>query len=126
MDDGERNKKSIGYKLLYGVTYLHALLPFSVLYLISDILYLLIYYVVRYRRKLVRRNIKNSFPCESEKKIIRIEKDFYRHLCDYFVETIKTLNISDEEVQKRMKFENTEMMNRLTASGNSCIVRLGH
>lgn len=126
MDDGERNKKSIGYKLLYGVTYLHALLPFSVLYLISDILYLLIYYVVRYRRKLVRRNIKNSFPCESEKKIIRIEKDFYRHLCDYFVETIKTLHISDEEVQKRMKFENPEMINRLTASGNSCILSLGH
>lgn len=126
MDDGERNKKSIGYKLLYGVTYLHALLPFSVLYLISDILYLIIYYVVRYRRKLVRRNIKNSFPCESEKKIIRIEKDFYRHLCDYFVETIKTLHISDEEVQKRMKFENPEMINRLTASGNSCILSLGH
>ncbi len=126
MDNEEINKKSIGYSLLYAVTYLHALLPFSVLYFISDILYYLIYYVVRYRRKLVRRNIKNSFPGESEKKIIRIEKDFYRHLCDYFVETIKTLHISDEEIQKRMKFENAEMINKFIAEGNSCILSMGH
>lgn len=126
MDDEERNKKSIGYSLLYAVTYLHALLPFSVLYFLSDILYFVVYYMVRYRRKMVRRNIKKSFPGKSEKKIIRIEKDFYHHLCDYFVETIKTLHISDEEVQKRMKFENPEIIDRLTAGGNSCILSLGH
>ncbi|MCK9501753.1 MAG: lysophospholipid acyltransferase family protein [Lascolabacillus sp.] len=126
MDDGERDKKSIGYSLLYAVAYLHALLPFSVLYLLSDILYFFIYYIIRYRRKLVRRNIKNSFSFETEKRIISIEKEFYHHLCDYFVETIKTLHISDEEMRKRMKFENPEMINRLTASGNSCILSLGH
>lgn len=126
MDFSELNKKSIGYSLLYAVTYLHALLPFSVLYFLSDILYFLVYYVVRYRRKLVRRNLKKSFPEKSEKKIIEIEKKFYHHLCDYFVETIKTLHISDEEIQKRMKFENPEIINRLTANGNSCILSLGH
>ncbi len=126
MYNEEQNKKSVGYSLLYAVTYLHAMLPLSALYFISDILYLLIYYVVRYRRRMVRRNIRNSFPEKSEKEIIRIEKDFYHHLCDYFVETIKTLHISDDEVQKRMKFENSEVINQLIADGNSCILSLGH
>lgn len=126
MDDSDLNNKSIGFSLLYAVTYLHALLPFSVLYFLSDILYFIVYHVVGYRRKLVRRNLMNSFPGKSEKKIIEIEKKFYHHLCDYFFETIKTLHISDEEVQKRMKFENPEMISRLTSEGNSCLLSLGH
>ena len=125
MDD-EGSKKSIRYSLLYAVTYLHALLPFKVLYFLSDILYLIIYRVVRYRRKMVRKNLKNAFPEKSEKSIVKIEKKFYRHLCDYYFETIKTLRLSDDEMRKRMKFENPEMIERLTSNGKSCIVSLGH
>ncbi|HAR38754.1 MAG: acetyltransferase [Bacteroidetes bacterium GWD2_45_23] len=125
MDD-ENNKNGIGYTLLYIVAYLHALLPFSVLYLFSDILFFLIYYLVRYRRKLVRRNLKNAFPEESQKEIVKLEREFYHHLCDYFVETIKTLHLSDKEVSKRLNFENPEIFNRLTANGKSCILSLGH
>ena len=125
MDD-EGSKKGIGGTLLYVVTYLHALLPFRVLYFLSDILYLFAYYVVRYRRKIVRKNLKNAFPEKSIKSIEKIERKFYRHLCDYFVETIKTLRLSDEEICKRMKFENPEMIDRLTSNGKSCVVSLGH
>lgn len=124
--EAEDSKKGIGYSLLYIVTYLHALLPFSVLYLLSDILFVGIYYVARYRRKLVRRNLKNAFPEKSPKQIVTLERMFYHHLCDYFVETIKTLRLSDREVSKRLKFENPEIFNRLTADGNSCILSLGH
>lgn len=122
----EKSKKSFGYKLLYAIVYLHALLPFWVLYLLSDLLYFIAYYLVRYRRTVVRKNLTNAFPTKSEKEISEIEKEFYRHLCDYFVETIKTLTISDEEARKRMKFENPEMINRITKGGSSCILSLGH
>lgn len=125
MDD-ESSKKGIGYSLLYAVAYLLALLPFSVLYLISDILFFLIYYLVGYRRKLVRRNLKNAFPEKSNQQIVRLERKFYHHLCDYFVETLKTLRLSDKEVSRRMKFENPEIINRLTSDGKSCILSLGH
>lgn len=125
MDD-EGSKKGIGYSLLYAVTYLHALLPFKVLYILSDIFYVIVYHVARYRRKLVRKNLKNAFPEKSEKGIVKIEKKFYRHLCDYFVETIKTLRMSDDEIRKRMKFENPEMIDRLVSNGKSCVVSLGH
>lgn len=122
----EKPKKSIGYRALYAVVYLHALLPFSVLYVLSDILFFFAYRVVRYRKDLVRKNLKNSFPAKSDKEITTIEKKFYRHLCDYFVETIKTLTLSDEEARKRMKFENPEIINRLTKNGSSCVLSLGH
>ena len=112
--------------LLYVITYLHALLPFPVLYVLSDILYFIVYYLVRYRRNLVRRNLTNAFPGKSGKEIIGIEKQYYRHLCDYYVETIKTLRISDEEAKKRMKFENPELVNELTDQGKTCILSLGH
>ncbi|MGI6074665.1 MAG: lysophospholipid acyltransferase family protein [Fermentimonas sp.] len=114
------------YRILYGIAYLHSLLPFALLYIISDILFFLVYHVARYRRKLVLQNIRNSFPEKSESEIASISKQFYHHLCDYFVETIKTLSISDEEVMRRMKFENPELINRLTAEGQSCILSLGH
>lgn len=119
-------KKGVGYSLLLGITYLHAMLPFKVLYMLSDFLYGIVYHLVRYRRKLVRKNLKNAFPEKSEKEIVKIERKFYHHLCDYFVETIKTLRLSDEEVNKRMKFENIDMINQLTSSGQSCVVSIGH
>ncbi|MDR2815572.1 MAG: lysophospholipid acyltransferase family protein, partial [Proteiniphilum sp.] len=125
MDD-EGSKKGIGYSLLYAVAYMHALLPFKVLYILSDILYLIIYHLVKYRRRVVRKNLKNAFPEKPEKSIVKIEKKFYRHLCDYFVETLKTLHLTGEEARKRIKFENPEIINRLIADGRSCILGLGH
>ncbi|HBG40598.1 MAG TPA: acetyltransferase [Porphyromonadaceae bacterium] len=119
-------KKNITFYILYGISYLHALLPFWVLYILSDILFVFLYHVVRYRRKLVKKNLHNAFPAKSVWEIKHIERKFYRHFCDYFVETIKTLKISDKEVQKRMKFENPELINQLTKDGNSCFLCMGH
>lgn len=126
MDEEDSIKKGFGYSLLYVVTYLFALFPFSVLYVFSDMLYFIVYYLVRYRRKIVRKNLINSFPEKSEKKIIEIEKEFYHHLCDCYFEAIKLLNISEDEMKRRMKFENPEIIERLASPGNSCILGLGH
>ena len=119
-------KKSIKYRLLYSIINLTAMLPFRVLYFFADLLYLLVYYVARYRKKVVQKNLTNSFPQKSEKEIIRIEKKFYRHLCDYFVETIKSLRMSDKEMQQRMVFENPELINELTKEGQTCFICMGH
>lgn len=122
----KKTKKGLGYSLLYAVTYLHALLPFSVLYFLSDILFFVVYYVVRYRRKLVRENLENALPNKSKQEIKVIEKKFYHHLCDYFVETVKILHLSEEKLRQRMKFENPELLNDTIDGGKSCILSLGH
>jgi len=119
-------KKSPAYSLLYGVLYLHALLPFRLLYMMSDILCWFAYHLVRYRRVHVRKNLMNAFPDKPIMEIKQIERDFYHHLCDYFVESIKTLHMSDEAARERMKFENREIIESWTKEGNSCLLCLGH
>lgn len=114
------------YYLTYAVLWLFSLLPMWVHYLISDGIYVIVYHLVGYRKKLVRKNLSDSFPEKSEAEIIRIEKDFYRWFCDYFVETIKLLTISRQELRRRMVFKGAEHVNKLTENGQSCAVYLGH
>ena len=116
-----KNKKGAGYYLLFGAFSLVAMLPFSVLYFISDIVYILVYHVAGYRKKVVRKNLVNSFPKKKEEEILQIEKKFYRHLCDYFVETIKTLRISDKEIRKRMVFRNSSTKRMAFCSRSSSL-----
>lgn len=122
----EKSKKGLTYYLVYGVLYLHALLPFRLLYILSDFLYVLVYHIAKYRKRTVRKNLLNAFPDKNINEIIAIEKTFYRHLCDYFVESIKTLHISDKEVKKRMKFLQSDILDGWTKEGRSCILCLGH
>ena len=92
----------VKYSLLSGVVRLFSLLPFRVLYIISDVMRFLVQNVVRYRRKVVHENLSKSFPEKSEEEIRRIEKDFYAFFCDYVVETVKLCTISSEEMKVRM------------------------
>ncbi len=118
--------QNILYSPLYLWLKLHALLPLWVLYRLADILYFPLYYIVRYRKKLVYSNIRNAFPEKSEKEVARLTRQFYRHFCDYIVETIKVLHISDEEMRRRMRFEQMEIANRAIAENRSVILLLGH
>ena len=120
------NKKPLGYYLIYGLLKLHAFLPLRVLYVFSDILYVLTYHIVRYRRKMVRKNLTNSFPEKTKHEIVNIEKQFYHHFCDYFFETIKLLHISDEEMMRRMEFHGHEALGEVMKDNRSCILYLGH
>lgn len=115
------------YKLVYSWVKLHALLPMSVLYRFSDLFYLLIYKVVGYRVKVVRRNLKASFPEKSELELRSLERKFYHHFSDYVVETMKLAHISLEELQQRALVRNPEVVDRLMEKGHTCIVLLmGH
>ena len=82
------------YYVVFGLSHLLSLLPFCVLYFLSDVLYLIVYHCIKYRRDVVRDNLLKSFPEKSSDEIVRIEKKFYHFFCDYFVETLKLTSIS--------------------------------
>ena len=119
-------KDNIKYRIIIGLLTSVAHLPLRVLYVFSDIAYLSIYYVVRYRRKTVRHNLEMVFGTADRKRIIAIEKKFYRHLCDCMVETVKLLHISDEEVDRRVDVTNGEYIDSIIRSGHSVVLFLGH
>lgn len=103
-----------------------ALLPLGALYLISDIVAFVLRHIVRYRRKTVRKNLSESFPDKSTAQLREIERSFYRNFADYIFETIKLLHISDEEMSRRMKFDNIELVDRLLGEGKSIAVYFSH
>ncbi len=101
-------------------------LPFPVLYLLSDIVFALIYHVVRYRRTLVARNIAGAFPEMTRSQHSGIGRRFYRNLCDYFFETAKLSSISDNEMRRRMVFTNPGMIDSLLDNHRSVAVYFSH
>lgn len=99
---------NIVYHLVFAFWYVCSLLPFRVLYALSDALFYPLYYVVRYRRRVVRRNLVESFSEKTEEEIVHIEKQFYSFFCDYIVETLKQLSLSEKEMRRRMTFSGTD------------------
>ncbi|MDR0873465.1 MAG: lysophospholipid acyltransferase family protein [Prevotellaceae bacterium] len=114
------------YYILYAFVWLLAWLPLPILYVFSEIAFVLTFYVVRYRRKVVRLNLQNSFPEKSLSEIKRIERRFYRHFCDVFIESLKMLHISEKEMQRRMNFPNIAEVIRIVDNGGNVILMLGH
>lgn len=118
--------QAVGYYISLPFLYFISVLPFPLLYLLSDFCYLIIYYVIGYRKKVVRTNLKNSFPEKSEAELRAIEKDFYQYIVDFFLEMFKCLTISKEALLKRVSIENPEVVLELYKNGQNCIVSTGH
>lgn len=118
--------KAVFSYLLLGLIRLIALLPFSVLYVVSDGLFLLIYRLLKYRVKVTRKNLRMAFPEKSDHELSRIERAFYRHLCDIMVETIKSFSISEAELRRRMKLANPELLESFYQRGIPLIGITGH
>jgi len=114
------------YILYYLVILPVSLLPFGVLYFISDGLYFIIFKLLGYRKKVVISNLKKSFPSKTEAEIKTIASKFYNHLCDLIVESIKIFTISEEEVRKRMVVINPELSDKYFDEGKSIIMAGGH
>ena len=114
------------YYILYTLLWLFSLLPLWVHYVIADIICVLVYHVVGYRKALVRKNLADSFPDKTAEELRAIEKAFYHWFCDYLVETVKLLTISRKNLQRRMVFKGTELVNEIVESGQSCACYLGH
>lgn len=118
--------KKILYACIFCIWYLISLLPLRVLYILSDGLYCLIYYVVKYRRPLVRKHLFDCFPEKTDQERLRIERGFYAWFCDYIVESIKLFSMSKKQIMKRMQFVGVEQINETCKNGQSCAVYLGH
>lgn len=102
-------------------------IPIGIHYFFADwVLFPIIYYVVRYRRKLVRKNLTDSFPEKSAQEIRRIEKQFYHHFADLIVETIYGYGLSENDMRERVRFGNHELVKRLADEHGSVIVMLAH
>lgn len=113
-------------KFAYYFFYTVSLLPLRVLYGLSDVFAFVLYYIIRYRRDIVRRNLSTSFPEKSVKEVKVIEKKFYRWFCDYFFEAIKLLSISRRELDKRLIVVNPEVHEAWFRKGRNTSAMLGH
>ena len=117
---------AILYYLFYVINWIITLLPLNLLYIFSDVLYLVFYHVIKYRKDVVRENMTNAFPDRSEKEIELIMKKFYRHLSDLFVEVLKLTHIGSEELKRRFIVENPELLARLKSEGRDIVAVAGH
>ena len=114
------------YYIIYPLWYLLSLLPLGVLYILSDALFHLLYHLLRYRRRIVHKNLVESFPEKSEAEIRQVERGFYHFFCDYIVESLKMMTISPEEMKRRMVFKGIEQFDEVIEAGGSCALYLGH
>jgi len=113
------------YHIVYGLLYLVSLLPFRVLYGISDLTAFIMYRLVRYRRAVVASNLKIAFPDKTQAERDRIGRDFYYRFTDNFVELIKLISLPIDSIQRRFKHDHTTI-NRLYEQGLSIDFVLGH
>ncbi|MFY8180614.1 MAG: lysophospholipid acyltransferase family protein [Flavobacterium sp.] len=114
------------YLLVYPILWLISILPFPILYLFSDFVYFLVYYVIGYRKKTVRKNIALALPHLSEQERLIIEKKSFHHLCDMFLEMIKTMSISEKEINKRFSYTNLDVYLDLEKKGKSIALMCAH
>jgi len=113
-------------RLKFAPFYLVSLIPLRILYLIADFGFVILFYVFRYRRKVVRDNIKGSFPEKNDREIIQIERAFYKHFCDQVFENMKFLTISPENAKKRFVVKNPELIQQYYDQKKSVISYTAH
>lgn len=114
------------YIILYPILFCISILPFKILYALSDFIYLLLYYIFGYRKKTVRSNLKMALPHLSDKERLVIEKKSFQYLCDTFLEMIKTLTISKSEMSKRYILTNLDFYLELEKKGKSIALMTAH
>ena len=114
------------FVLIYPVLWLVSILPFRLLYLFSDFLYIMIYRIIGYRKKTVRANLSLAFPNMTASERLNIEKKSYHHLCDMFLEMIKTMSLSEVEMNKRFKFTNLDVYRELEKKNKSIALMCAH
>ncbi|GAA0872111.1 lipid A biosynthesis protein [Gangjinia marincola] len=118
--------QAVVYGLTYPFLWLVSRLPFPLFYAVSDGVYFLVYRIFKYRKKVVKKNLRIVFPDKSSEEINQITSSFYKHMCDMFLEMIKSISISDKELKKRFTFANLEEMQKLGAQNKGTILLCAH
>lgn len=114
------------YLLAYPLIWVISILPFRLLYLVSDFVYFITYRIIGYRKRIVRQNLLLALPNLSAAERLIIEKKFYHHMCDMFLEMIKTMNISEKEIRKRFVFKNIDVYKEVEKHGKSIAIICSH
>lgn len=114
------------FLIFYPLIWLISILPFRALYFLSDCFYILIYRIIGYRKKTVRSNLALAFPDSSKEDRLIIEKKFYHHLCDIFLEMTKTLTISEKEMDRRFSFTNLDLYKKVEKENKSIALLMAH
>lgn len=118
--------KGISFYIFFVINYLVTLLPLRVLYIFSDIFFVILYYFPSYRRKVVAGNLKNAFPEKDDAELRRIARRYYRHLADLFVETLKVTHMSGKQIARRFRFREMTLLNRLYDEGRDVVAVCSH
>lgn len=113
-------------KLLFNIVLLFSQLPLRLLYVFSDFLFFMMYYVAGYRKKVVTENLTKSFPDKSEEEIQQIQKKFYRNFSDYLVETAKSFTVTSDELRVRVQHINQEVFHEAKKESKNIILLAGH
>ena len=100
--------------------------PYWMIFMLSNLFYIVVYYIIGYRKKVVKENLQKSFPDKNEVEIQEISKKFFRHFCDLSLEAIKTHGMSESDANKRMIVKNADVVNRYYDQGKSVIVLTMH
>jgi len=114
------------YILVYPFIWMISRLNFTSIYLISDLLYYILYYIFSYRKKVVRKNLELAFPEKSKMERRRIERENFRNLTDIFLETFKSNNIKEKDLRERFKFKNPELLEKIYNNNQEVIVMCSH
>jgi KDO2-lipid IV(A) lauroyltransferase len=114
------------YIIIYPFLWIISILPFPVFYFFSDCVYVIVYHITGYRKKTVRYNIQLALPHLSKEEQLTVEKKFYKHMCDMFLEMIKTMSISRAEIEKRYVFKNLDVYTNLEKEEKSIAILCAH
>lgn len=118
--------KLLTFVIVYPFIWIFSRLPMRILYIFSDIFFLVIYYIIGYRKKVVESNIKTAFPNKSDVEIKEISIKFFKHFVDLIFESIKSFSISKEEINKRYKYVNSTLINNYAKQGRSIVLTGSH
>ena len=117
---------ALTFFLAYPFLYIISKLPFSLFYILSDLLSFFMQHIFKYRKEVIRKNLNLVFPKLSDKEKKNIERKAYKHLCDLFLEIIKSLGMSKEDMTKRFVFKNIEVIKEFENDNRSCFIMCGH
>jgi Kdo2-lipid IVA lauroyltransferase/acyltransferase len=118
--------KRLGFILFIIAVYPLSLLPMRVMYILSDLLYVVLFHIVKYRRQVVHTNLMKAFPEKTESEISQISNAFYKNLCDIFIEALKMITISRKEIQQRNVYDDFSILEKFKSENKSVIAVVGH
>ncbi|NJM15787.1 MAG: lipid A biosynthesis acyltransferase [Bacteroidales bacterium] len=118
--------KRLPSTLIFGILWLFTLLPLAVLYRFADLLFAVNYYIVGYRKKVVLKNLRNAFPAKDEAWRVQVARKFFRHLSDFLIESVKTIHITKQQINKRYTFVNAGLFQKYYREKRDVTLISGH